>query len=211
MTENSNNKSLKGKLTLDLGNRDIDISKIKIRKKRDKSNNISNSESGKTLSQKEIEYRQQALKNYGDNNPISSNLTSDVLNKIRDTKKSEIAIQEVKNKKKEEIKIEEKPKEIKKPKVKFEAIEDDFTINNFDINKKIQDSLKIDQERAEEERKIQEKLKQEREEQQVKNKNKKKDFSNNEEKDWRSIVPTVSELNDAESILLALLLSSLLT
>jgi translation initiation factor IF-2 len=183
MTENSNNKSLKGKLTLDLGNRDIDISKIKIRKKRDKSNNISNSESGKTLSQKEIEYRQQALKNYGDNNPISSNLTSDVLNKIRDTKKSEIAIQEVKNKKKEEIKIEEKPKEIKKPKVKFEAIEDDFTINNFDINKKIQDSLKIDQERAEEERKIQEKLKQEREEQQVKNKNKKKDFSNNEEKE----------------------------
>ena len=183
MTENSNNKSLKGKLTLDLGNRDIDISKIKIRKKRDKSNNISNSESGKTLSQKEIEYRQQALKNYGDNNPISSNLTSDVLNKIRDTKKSEIAIQEVKNKKKEEIKIEEKPKEIKKPKVKFEAIEDDFTINNFDINKKIQDSLKIDQERAEEERKIQEKLKQEREEQQAKYKNKKKDFSNNEERE----------------------------
>lgn len=183
MTENSNNKSLKGKLTLDLGNRDIDISKIKIRKKRDKSNNISNSESGKTLSQKEIEYRQQALKNYGDNNPISSNLTSDVLNKIRDTKKSEIAIQEVKNKKKEEIKIEEKPKEIKKPKVKFEAIEDDFTINNFDINKKIQDSLKIDQKKAEEERKIQEKLKQEREEQQAKYKNKKKDFSNNEERE----------------------------
>jgi translation initiation factor IF-2 len=179
MTENSKNKSLKGKLTLDLGNRDIDLSKIKVRKKRDKSSNISNSDSGKTLSQKEIEYRQQALKNYGKNSSISNNSASDVLNKIKHTKKSEIITPEVKIEKKEEVKIKEEPKKIEKSQVKFEAIEDDFKINNFDINKKIQASLKVDQEKAKEERKIQEQLKQEKEEEQAKYKNKKKEFSDN--------------------------------
>ena len=189
MDKNNSGKNLKGKLTLGLP-KTVDISKINdftIKSKKraskskisDKGQDSSASLGNKNLSQDEIEYRKKALENYGkkqksDNFPKSN---KDILNKITQNIQSE---EEKKVKPKEEKQEEKKNTESKKTdNVKFEAIEDNFEVKTFDINKKIQQSIKVDLQKAEEERKIQEQLKKERE--QVKVKKPKKEFSNDSE------------------------------
>jgi len=188
MTNDNKNKSLKGKLTLDLNTANIDLSKIKVRKRSNNTNKSSDDPSSRNLSKNEIEYRKKALENFGkkDSAVNFSSKSSDILNQINKDKKEKDIIKEVKTDdvkkeavaKKDNIKTKEKTKDEPK-KVRFEAIEDDFKVKSFDINKKIQESLKVEQKAEEEKKKIQEELKQEKEK--AKPKKVKKEFRNKDE------------------------------
>lgn len=199
MTNIEKENKFKGKLTLDLSKTSKNISKIdisqidnfKIKKNVNKKSQIVTKDrdisqpdkSNKTLNNREIEYRQNALRDYNKSqNNINVVNNKDILAKINDSQKSsQIVEKKTAEEKPVEIKKEEKTETKSTRTIEFKEIESDFQVKRFDINKKIQESIQVDIKKAEEDKKILEQQKQEKEKELSKAKKPKKSFYNDEE------------------------------